>query len=74
MVYQHITELIGNTPLLKIDPAVHGLKHIDLYAKLELFNPFGSLKDRVAWAMIQDDLPRIKQNNMTILELSLIHI
>ena len=70
MIYNHITELIGNTPLLKIDPSVHGLKNIDLYAKLELFNPFGSLKDRVAWEMIREDLSDIQKKDMTILESS----
>jgi cysteine synthase/rhodanese-related sulfurtransferase len=70
MMYQHITELIGNTPLLKIDPAVHGLAHIDLYAKLEFYNPFGSVKDRVAWAMIKDDIEDIKKKKQTILESS----
>ncbi len=70
MIYQHITELIGNTPLLKIDPKVHGLKNIDLYAKLEFYNPFGSVKDRIGWAMIKDDLQSIKEKNQTILESS----
>jgi cysteine synthase/rhodanese-related sulfurtransferase len=49
--YDSITEAIGNTPLVRIDPAVHGLRNIDLYAKLELLNPFGSVKDRAAWNM-----------------------
>jgi len=70
MKYQHITELIGNTPLLKIDPAVHGLKNIELYAKLEFYNPFGSLKDRIGWAMIKDDLQSIIDKKQTILESS----
>ena len=51
MRYDSITEAIGNTPLVRIDPAVHGLRNIDLYAKLELLNPFGSVKDRAAWNM-----------------------
>ncbi|MFJ7071555.1 pyridoxal-phosphate dependent enzyme [Streptomyces sp. NPDC098781] len=51
MRYDSITEAIGNTPLVRIDPSVHGLRHIDLYAKLELLNPFGSVKDRAAWNM-----------------------
>lgn len=70
MVYNHITELIGNTPLLKIDPSIHGLKNIDLYAKLEMFNPFGSLKDRIAWGLIKDDIDNIVNNNLTIIESS----
>jgi len=35
MLYHHITELIGNTPLLQIDPAVHQLANVELYAKAE---------------------------------------
>jgi cysteine synthase B len=70
MIYQQITELIGNTPLLRIDPAIHGLKNIDLYAKLEYLNPFGSVKDRVAWGMLKDDIVSIKEKQQTILEMS----
>ena len=68
MIVEHMTDLIGNTPLLKLDPAVTGLKNIDLYAKLEMMNPFGSVKDRTAWGMIKDDLAHIKTNDMTIYE------
>ncbi|MEU3252387.1 pyridoxal-phosphate dependent enzyme [Streptomyces sp. NPDC006997] len=56
MRYDSITEAIGNTPLVRIDPAVHGLRHIDLYAKLEMLNPFGSVKDRPAWHMARPAL------------------
>ena len=56
MRYDSITEAIGNTPLVRIDPAVHGLRNIDLYAKLELLNPFGSVKDRAAWNMARPHL------------------
>ncbi|GHH09164.1 pyridoxal-phosphate dependent enzyme [Streptomyces lanatus] len=56
MRYDSITEAIGNTPLVRIDPAVHGLSNIDLYAKLELLNPFGSVKDRAAWNMARPHL------------------
>ena len=41
---QGITSLIGNTPLLKVD---------GVYAKLETVNPSGSIKDRMAWAMVR---------------------
>jgi cysteine synthase B len=68
MIVEQMTDLIGNTPMLKIDPQVTGLKNIDLYAKLEMMNPFGSVKDRTAWGMIKDDLARIKADNMTIYE------
>jgi len=68
MIIEKITDLIGNTPLLKIDSAITGLKNIDVYAKMEMMNPFGSVKDRTAWAMIKDDLAEIKAKKMTIYE------
>jgi cysteine synthase/rhodanese-related sulfurtransferase len=70
MIAKQITELIGNTPLLEIAPAVHGLKNINLYAKLELLNPFGSVKDKTALSMLQNDLSEIKQRNQTVIESS----
>ena len=69
-VYHHITELIGHTPLLEIDPEVHGLRHVRLYAKLEMQNIFGSLKDRVAWNILKDDLPSIRRQKLQVVELS----
>ncbi|XCC63534.1 cysteine synthase A [Christensenella massiliensis] len=50
---KQLTELIGNTPLLQ-------LNHINpaIWAKLESFNPQGSVKDRAAYYMIQDGLER----------------
>ncbi|MET8873786.1 pyridoxal-phosphate dependent enzyme [Nocardia sp. NPDC004604] len=70
MRYDHITDLIGNTPLLRLDPAVHGLDNVELYAKLESHNPFGSVKDRVAWGMIRDDLDDIRASGQTLIEAS----
>ncbi|MBM9506201.1 pyridoxal-phosphate dependent enzyme [Actinacidiphila acididurans] len=70
MRYDSITEAIGNTPLVRIDPAVHGLEHIDLYAKLELFNPFGSVKDRAAWNMARPHLAAAVEHGSTVVELS----
>jgi len=68
MIYDRITDMIGNTPLLKIAPEVHGLPNIDLYAKLEMMNPFGSVKDRIAWGLIKDDLEDIKAKGQMIYE------
>ncbi|MEU8778937.1 pyridoxal-phosphate dependent enzyme [Streptomyces sp. NPDC048606] len=70
MRYDSITEAIGNTPLVRIDPEVHGLRHIDLYAKLEMLNPFGSVKDRAAWNMARSALPGARERGETIVELS----
>jgi cysteine synthase B len=68
MIYKHITDLIGNTPLLEIPEHVHGIPNVDLYAKLEMMNPFGSVKDRIAWGIIKDDIPTIKAQGQTIYE------
>lgn len=68
MIIEHMTDLIGNTPLLKIPARVTGLEKIELYAKLEMMNPFGSVKDRTAWAMVKDDLENIKSSGKTIYE------
>ena len=54
-IYNQLTELIGNTPLLKL--ARLGEKYqakASLLAKLEYFNPGGSVKDRAALSMIED--------------------
>ena len=54
-VYEKITDLIGRTPILKLNnySAAQGLS-TPVLAKLEYFNPAGSVKDRVAKAMIDD--------------------
>ena len=54
-IYESITELIGGTPLLhaKNFSAKHGVE-AEILAKLEYFNPAGSVKDRIAQAMIED--------------------
>jgi cysteine synthase A len=53
-IYQNLTELIGNSPLLEVNniAASEGLK-ARLLVKIEYFNPGGSVKDRVALAMIE---------------------
>jgi cysteine synthase/rhodanese-related sulfurtransferase len=68
--YDSITEAIGNTPLVRIDPAVHRLRNIDLYAKLEMLNPFGSVKDRPAWHMARPHLDEAAGGGATVVELS----
>ena len=54
-VYEKITDLIGNTPLVELKniEAANGLQATVL-AKREYFNPAGSVKDRIARAMIDD--------------------
>ncbi|MGN1305279.1 MAG: cysteine synthase A [Oscillospiraceae bacterium] len=54
-VYSSVTELIGRTPLLEVKN-LEKAKELDakIFVKLELFNPGGSAKDRIAKAMIED--------------------
>jgi len=53
-IAENLTELIGNTPLVRIQHLYEGQLHAELVAKVEAFNPLGSVKDRIALAMIQD--------------------
>ncbi len=49
----NILETIGNTPIVKLNKVTQGLKP-KIYLKLEYFNPGGSVKDRIALAMVND--------------------
>lgn len=55
-IYTSATELIGHTPLLKVDKYAkeQGVTDAVLLAKLEYFNPAGSVKDRIALSMVED--------------------
>ena len=54
-VFNSITELIGNTPIIELKNIEEEFKlEAKLFAKVEYFNPAGSVKDRVALAMIED--------------------
>ncbi len=56
-IYNDIKEMIGNTPILKLNHL--GVKpSVGLYAKLELMNPAGSVKDRVGMYMIDDAIEK----------------
>jgi cysteine synthase A len=50
---ENILELIGSTPMVKLNRLVDA-DMADIYAKLESFNPGGSIKDRICLAMIED--------------------
>lgn len=52
MVYENILETIGQTPLVKIN-RLNAKKNVKICAKLEGFNPSGSIKDRIALRMIE---------------------
>ncbi len=55
-IKESAVELIGGTPILKISrySAAEGVEGVTLLAKLEYLNPAGSVKDRIALAMIED--------------------
>jgi cysteine synthase A len=50
--YDSILDTIGNTPVVRINNI--GPKHVNIYAKVESFNPMGSVKDRLALGVIED--------------------
>ena len=52
-LYNNVVELIGNTPLVKINRILEE-SSAEIYVKLESFNPAGSVKDRIALNMIED--------------------
>ena len=51
MIYNNILETVGSTPIVKLNSIGSELE-CNLYAKLEMFNPGSSLKDRTAFCMI----------------------
>lgn len=55
-IYQKATELIGHTPLLKVENYMRaeGIQDATLLVKLEYLNPAGSVKDRIALSMVED--------------------
>jgi len=53
MIYNNITELIGKTPLVRLNKLSKELD-AEIIAKIEYFNPGGSVKDRIGLAMIED--------------------
>jgi cysteine synthase A len=52
-IYSNITWTIGNTPLVRLNRMTKGL-NADVVAKVESFNPMGSVKDRIGLAMIEE--------------------
>ena len=67
MIYKHLSELIGRTPMLEIN-GMDG-QQARIIVKMEYFNPGGSVKDRIALAMIEDAEQRgILRPGATIIE------
>ena len=52
-IYNNITETIGKTPLVRLNKIGKGLE-AEILAKIESFNPCGSVKDRIGFAMIEE--------------------
>jgi cysteine synthase A len=67
-IYNNLTDLIGGTPLLSLHRLGGGLK-AEVVAKLESFNPGGSVKDRIGFSMIKDAEERgLLNKNSVIIE------
>ena len=67
MIYNNVLEMIGNTPIFKIDDLDEN--SAEVYVKLEKFNPGGSIKDRAALGMIEKaEKDGILKPGMTIVE------
>lgn len=54
--YNSMKDLIGHTPLVKINYALKATAGVQVFSKLELYNPSGSVKDRTGLYMVQDAL------------------
>ena len=70
-IYTKATELIGHTPLLKVENYAKDQKieGVELLAKLEYLNPAGSVKDRIALSMVEDaEKKGILKEGSTIIE------
>lgn len=65
-IARNITSLVGNTPLVWLNKVTKGC-HAKVAAKIESFNPAGSVKDRVGVAMIEDAIRRGLVNEDTII-------
>lgn len=68
MIYENVLQLIGQTPLIKLNQFM-AAEHIrsNLYAKVEFFNPGGSVKDRIAYSMIKQAIAEKKINSDTVI-------
>ena len=69
-IYNSIAELVGNTPLLRLSNYIENNKiDANIIAKVEYFNPAGSVKDRIAKAIIEDyEAKGLLKKGSTIIE------
>jgi cysteine synthase A len=67
MLYSNILETVGNTPIVKLNKI--GPKNVNIYVKIESFNPMGSVKDRLAKNVIeQAELDGTLKPGQTVIE------
>lgn len=67
MIYESILDTIGKTPVIKLHRT--GPEHVDLYVKVESFNPMSSVKDRLAYAIVLDAEKRgVLKSGQTVVE------
>ena len=52
MIYDSVIDTIGNTPVVRLNHIAP--EGIEMYVKVESFNPLASVKDRLAWAIVND--------------------
>src|SRR5438093_11410153 len=66
-LFKDITETIGRTPLVRLNRVTQGLP-AEIYAKLEFYNPLGSVKDRIGYSMIDaaEKAGKIKSDTIII--------
>ncbi len=68
MVYNDLRDMIGDTPVLKLNH-IGIRKGINVYSKLEMYNPLGSVKDRTGFSMVEDaEKKNILKKGSTIVE------
>jgi cysteine synthase A len=67
MIYDNILDTIGNTPVVRLNRIAPD--HVEIFVKLEAFNPLASVKDRLAYAIVTDAERRgVLEPGQTIVE------
>jgi len=66
MIYDNILQTIGNTPIVRLNRMVP--EHVEIYVKVESFNPLASVKDRLAYAIVIDAMQKgeVKEGDTVI--------
>jgi len=66
MIYDNILQTIGNTPVIRLNRM--GPDHVEIFVKVESFNPLASVKDRLAYAIVTDAMQKgeLKQGDTVV--------